>query len=528
MLAVATQFVCMAFSAITGLGFGWWLRGSSSTGMSTYEDDPEAENGMERANEILSRLQELAVRMASDVGEHSTKVQEANEELVAAGAGDSETVLRAVAKLLDANQKMQEQLASAETRLEAQAQEIESYATEARTDALTGLPNRRAFAAEITRRFSESQQTGKPLCLVMLDVDHFKKFNDTYGHPAGDEVLSGVADVLRNHAGQHAMAARFGGEEFVLILPGRSIPEAMPDVEQLRQAIADLQFRFDGKVVGVTASMGMAQRVADEPEGELIARSDSALYAAKEGGRNCIWWHDGDTAHRAVVEWPAKQSGAAADEPVADNSLEAKSASRVVDDAPPSECAASSESCSENSPPGGGLPKRMAFCTLLRHRLAEWKRSGPAPSVVLVRIDRLNQIREVDGQRAAALLMEVTAKYLAAATRDGDVVGQYDDTAFAVLLPGCGMLNMVAIAERLRATIAECELALDGREQRFTVSIGGAEVVHGDDTARLLRRTEEALTAAMKAGGNCAFFHNGNWSETVAATLERLQGARAV
>lgn len=512
----------MALAAIAGVGLGWWFRGGNFAGMTTVDTDAEPESNIERAGEVLSRLQDLATRMASDVGEHSSKVQEANDEL-AAGAGDSQAVVRAVAKLFDANHAMQEQLALAESRLQEQAQEIASYAAEARTDPMTGLPNRRALDAELGRNLAEFGRTGNPLCLTMVDVDHFKRFNDTYGHQAGDEVLIEVAQVLAHHASQHGMAARFGGEEFVLLLPGKTISEAESHIERLRQAIAALRFTFAGSEVGVTASLGIAQLLETDSDTNLIERADLALYAAKEAGRNRTWWHDGRSSHPLTRDPNVFPEESVPNRPSPESLPEPKPAASATADGDRSED--SFEDREEESTGDSCPPNRMQFCTLLRHRLAEFKRGGAAPSVILVRIDHLNRVGETHGQKSADLLTNLTAKYLAAATRDEDGVGSYDDNTFGVLLPGAGMANMIAIAERLRKTVAECKLSLDGREHRLTISIGGAEAAESDDTKSLLRRAEEALSASIKGGGNRGYFHNGNWSDTVTTALERLQSA---
>ncbi|NUQ64015.1 MAG: diguanylate cyclase [Pirellulales bacterium] len=516
----------MALSAIVGISVGWWFRGGNSAGLAAYDAD-NSDTGVDRAGEVLARLQDLAARMASDVGEHSSKVREANDELAAAGKGDTETVVRTVTKLLDANEKMQEQLASAENRLQEQARKIESYAAEARTDPLTGLPNRRAFDAEISYRLSEYHRTGKPFCVVMIDVDHFKKFNDTYGHQAGDEVLSEVAEVLRRTAGPHDMPARFGGEEFVVVLHATAVSEAEPRVERIRRAIADVSFDFAGQAARVTASLGLAQLLGGENAVGVIERADAALYAAKDAGRNRAYWHDGHATHPI-----AQQPDAAPPQPVAEKSspacrpqTEPPSPARTAA-RPEVECEArQEEDPAAHTPSDRERPNRMVFCTLLRHRVAEWQRGGAPPSVVLVRIDEFDRLSQFQGQRVAGMLLEVTARYLRAATRGGDLVAQYDDTTFGLLLPGAGMANVIAVAERLRKTIAESRLSFDGKEHRFTVSVGGAEISQGDDVQRLLHRSEEALSASIKSGGNCCYFHNGHWSETVAAAQERLASA---
>ena len=106
-----------------------------------------------------------------------------------------------MAKLIDAKDQLEQELAASQRRLEEQSREIETHAFEARTDALTRLANRRAFDDELLRRFDEFQRHGRPLSLVLIDIDHFKDFNDSHGHQAGDEVLRGIAGVLRHALG---------------------------------------------------------------------------------------------------------------------------------------------------------------------------------------------------------------------------------------------------------------------------------------------------------------------------------------
>ena len=147
---------------------------------------------------------------------------------------------------------MQEQLKSAEVKLQEQAHQIEVHAADALTDALTGGANRRAFDSELGRRFAEFKRRGTPFCLLMLDVDHFKKFNDVHGHLAGDEVLRGVARVLRETCRGMDIVARYGGEEFAVIMPSTTIREAQTGVLRICTRIAESQFDFEGKKLKVT------------------------------------------------------------------------------------------------------------------------------------------------------------------------------------------------------------------------------------------------------------------------------------
>jgi diguanylate cyclase (GGDEF)-like protein len=157
-------------------------------------------------------------------------------------------------------------------------------------DGLTGLYNRRAFnelfAAAIA---NEDRREGGRLGLVILDIDHFKKLNDTYGHPAGDAALRSLARLLAQHLRRGDQAARYGGEEFVVILPGSDPERSMHAAERLRQALARHRFVHDGSRIPLTASLGVAVWPEDgrEPE-SLLAAADRGLYAAKQAGRNRV------------------------------------------------------------------------------------------------------------------------------------------------------------------------------------------------------------------------------------------------
>ena len=156
------------------------------------------------------------------------------------------------------------------------------------TDSLTGLYNRRGL--EGRSEAIHFRPGGAPLAQVwiMVDIDHFKRVNDTYGHEAGDEVLKAVAEALRSTARVADIVARHGGEEFVLVLPDTSAEMAVRIAERLRLAIEGLSTAFDGQVIRVTASFGVAQRAAHESQLEVLERADAALYSSKKEGRNRV------------------------------------------------------------------------------------------------------------------------------------------------------------------------------------------------------------------------------------------------
>jgi diguanylate cyclase (GGDEF)-like protein len=169
-------------------------------------------------------------------------------------------------------------------RLYAQVQEL------ARTDALTGLSNRGEFQRQLKDEVERSRRYHRSFSLLMLDIDHFKTVNDSYGHQAGDEVLRAVAARLREQSRPADRVARHGGEEFVVILPEIAGEGALALAERLRAAVADSAVAVtEGRTIPVTISIGVATFPADAGSGtELIAAADTALYAAKQGGRNRI------------------------------------------------------------------------------------------------------------------------------------------------------------------------------------------------------------------------------------------------
>ncbi len=161
--------------------------------------------------------------------------------------------------------------------------------TEARQDGLTRLSNRRAFDDLLGQEIARGDRQQGRFALMLLDLDHFKILNDTYGHPAGDAALRKTAETLRRHLRKGDLAARYGGEEFVAILPGADEPGALHFAERVRAAIAKTQLVFEGARLSVTASFGVAAWPGDGRTAEaLLASADRALYAAKQQGRNRV------------------------------------------------------------------------------------------------------------------------------------------------------------------------------------------------------------------------------------------------
>jgi diguanylate cyclase (GGDEF)-like protein len=156
-------------------------------------------------------------------------------------------------------------------------------------DGLTGLYNRRSFDDQLRHALGrEDRQKGR-LALVLLDIDHFKKLNDTFGHPAGDAVLRHTAHVVERHLRRGDEAARFGGEEFAIILPGADETGARRLAERVRGGVEKAQLVFEGARLSVTVSLGVAVWPSDGKDEEtLLSAADRALYSAKQAGRNRV------------------------------------------------------------------------------------------------------------------------------------------------------------------------------------------------------------------------------------------------
>ncbi|WP_233081083.1 diguanylate cyclase [Rheinheimera soli] len=168
----------------------------------------------------------------------------------------------------------------------ARAQRARQLADMMTKDSLTGLLQHARVKERLSHELQRSERTGEPLSVVMLDIDHFKKVNDNYGHLTGDQVISSLANLLKQQLRKTDIIGRYGGEEFLLILPDCNQQQAFGLVEQLRQSFASLPFSFDYQNFHCTFSAGICQATATDHTDQLIDQADKALYASKHAGRN--------------------------------------------------------------------------------------------------------------------------------------------------------------------------------------------------------------------------------------------------
>jgi diguanylate cyclase (GGDEF)-like protein len=189
---------------------------------------------------------------------------------------------RSRAALAEANEQLTRKIAEVQA-LQAQLQ------AQATQDALTGLANRRHLNERLPAMLALAQREGTPLAVVLIDLDHFKRVNDGYGHPAGDQLLAAFGALLREHLRKSDQAFRYGGEEFCLLLPETDGPEAAAILDAYRRRVEEADLVYEGKSLKVTISGGVATFPADaDGRKTLFEAADQALYAAKQAGRNRV------------------------------------------------------------------------------------------------------------------------------------------------------------------------------------------------------------------------------------------------
>ncbi|MBT7411086.1 MAG: GGDEF domain-containing protein [Methylococcales bacterium] len=184
---------------------------------------------------------------------------------------------------------MQERMVELEEEAETLKKLVVEKNKQATFDALTGIPNRLFFEERSEHEFSRWKRFNTPLILAIWDIDFFKKVNDNYGHKAGDKVLKTVAGLINKRIRSTDFLARFGGEEFVMLLPGTKQEEALYFLNKLRLQVGQCGFRYQEEVVNVTVSCGISDFRENDSVESVFERADQALYKAKENGRNqCV------------------------------------------------------------------------------------------------------------------------------------------------------------------------------------------------------------------------------------------------
>lgn len=269
-----------------------------------YNEFLRAQDTNARISGVSERMSKriVAVHDAIDTAMTTASAYSASLQIASGDLGNEEleaSELRRLASALlaetrrmqDANQQLEMSLQASRDDIDGLQRDLDDVRREALLDPLTKIYNRKAFDDGIARSVDRAHEAGGHLCLVLLDIDYFKRFNDTWGHQTGDQVLRLVAMTLKSNIKGKDIAARYGGEEFAAILPDTDLEGAMTLADNIRKAIQakELLKRSTNEKLGrVTASFGVAAFRPNDTPSSLIERADRCLYAAKHRGRNKV------------------------------------------------------------------------------------------------------------------------------------------------------------------------------------------------------------------------------------------------
>jgi diguanylate cyclase len=259
-----------------------------------------SEETMRRAGagllELMHTVRNSVEATSSDASEFDAQLAAFDESI--ASAASPEDMRQHVGTMRDDVGRMNRSLGALNDRLEASHKEVSQLQgelkrarEEASLDPLSGIMNRRGFDMALQQMCRISTESGTPFTLVMVDIDLFKRINDTYGHPFGDQVIHGVAQAMAAMTQRQDVAARYGGEEFALLLPDTPLAGGRDVADRIRNAIARGHIKRgngEAPIGNITISAGVAQHVQGEDPTSLVARADRALYASKQGGRNRV------------------------------------------------------------------------------------------------------------------------------------------------------------------------------------------------------------------------------------------------
>ncbi len=477
--AIGTFLVVNLLCACVALGIGFaagvWFFGAK---MAKPETAPPAKKPSakpaedpkrtaERNAMAVSRVADLAQNVATDVGDHAAKMKAISADLASIDResdGANAAVFTAMDQMIAANTQLQQRLEQAEKQLAAQAVEIKTHESEARTDSLTGLSNRRAFDDELKRRLGEWQRKGTPCTLVLMDIDFFKKFNDTHGHQVGDEVLRQVAKVLAKQSREMDLPCRYGGEEFAAILPATDAASACKVAERIRAAIEASTTTCGGKKLKVTCSLGVSQFLADDDVPRLIRRADDALYTSKKAGRNCGHWHTGAT------QVPIKDADPP---PVAE---------------PPAQPQVPVDHAPQQATTSGAT-----FIQMLKRRVTESHRFGIPLSILYLKIEDFDIANRKYGSPFARQMAETAMPAMEKILREMDVLAKLENGEFVAMLPGSTQAEARRVAKRMHSATANCILPAVDRDLQISLQHGIAELQPAESAQELIARARQSV-----------------------------------
>jgi diguanylate cyclase len=256
-------------------------------------DDAALNNASQQLHSVMASAKRFLTTAIADNRTHMQAISDVADQTEAGVDPRSlvESLMNELAKAASRAVKLEASFDEKTRELDAIRDSLNKSEERAKTDTLTGLPNRRALDEFLRKAQMAAMETGETLSILLIDIDHFKRFNDNFGHAIGDQVLRLVANALRERVREIDLPARYGGEELIAVLPGADLAACKAVAERIRRSISERQItrRSTGEIIpGITVSIGVGQFQFGEAMADLIDRCDRALYLAKKKGRNRV------------------------------------------------------------------------------------------------------------------------------------------------------------------------------------------------------------------------------------------------
>ena len=362
-------------------------------------------------------------------------------------------------------------------------------------DELTGIHNRRFLLDLVEKEKERADRNGSEFCLCLFDIDFFKRINDTYGHAAGDTVLRDFARTVQDQLRALDAFGRYGGEEFLLMLPETPAASAIALAERVRGAVEGLRCTDGERTITLTVSVGVAEYRLGEKVAQTIVRADQALYLAKSGGRNRVLCH-GDDGPAEVARIQAAPLDARAPEEGADGFQRDQLT---------------------------GLLNRRLLRDRLRHAMDRARRNGRLVALLLLNINRFKEINDTLGFDAGDILLHQAGIAIRRCLRDCDTVARWGGDEFVALLEDLGsQADAQLVADKILDRFT-APLAVAGRDCYVTLAVGIALYPAPDcDVDALLKRADVAMRSAKGWGQNIVRFYMGGSAGAGAATTGAL------
>jgi diguanylate cyclase len=270
-------------------------------------DAQQARRELKRAQHVAQELEKIADSVRRNLADHHASVVRFRQRVVTLGSDEQsaawQELCREAESMLKPTMRLATQLAQAYDEIRQQTNHLLRF-TEVRTDPLTGVSNRRALDEALAAQFALMTRYETPFAVVIMDIDHFKRINDERGHLFGDKMLKSVAALLGDSVRETDVVSRYGGEEFVIVLPQTDLAGASGFADRVRRRIAE--------TLPLSVSAGVATALDGDDSQTLLARADAALYSSKAGGRNCVYYHTGIVVDRYRAEDDDRPVGKAA------------------------------------------------------------------------------------------------------------------------------------------------------------------------------------------------------------------------